>query len=84
MQNSAKSNNNDGDILVFMTGQEDIEVTCELLQEKLDLLDNPPPLDIFPVFSTMPVDCLAKENIQQNELGKKKGCCGYVILRKRH
>ena len=25
-----------GDILVFMTGQEDIEVTCQVVQGKLD------------------------------------------------
>src|SRR6195952_5158902 len=33
-----------GDILVFMTGQEDIEVTCELIEERLRLLVNPPKL----------------------------------------
>lgn len=71
LQNSAKSNNNDGDILVFMTGQEDIEVTCELLQEKLDLLDNPPPLDIFPIFSTMPAD-LQKKIFNKTNLERRK------------
>lgn len=25
-----------GDILVFMTGQEDIEITCQVVQGKLD------------------------------------------------
>lgn len=46
----------DGDILVFMTGQEDIEATCELVQKKLDLLEAPPPLDILPIYSSLPAD----------------------------
>lgn len=46
----------DGDVLVFMTGQEDIEATCELIKEKLDLLENPPPLDVYPIYSTLPAD----------------------------
>lgn len=71
LQNSAKYNTNDGDILVFMTGQEDIEVTCELLQEKLDSLDNPPPLDIFPIFSTMPAD-LQKKIFNKTNLKRRK------------
>ncbi|KAK3394568.1 P-loop containing nucleoside triphosphate hydrolase protein [Podospora didyma] len=35
-----------GDILVFMTGQEDIEVTCELVRERLDALNDPPKLNL--------------------------------------
>jgi pre-mRNA-splicing factor ATP-dependent RNA helicase DHX38/PRP16 len=49
-----------GDILVFMTGQEDIEVTCQVLQERLDQLDNPPPLAILPIYSQLPADLQAK------------------------
>ncbi|CAD6504311.1 BgTH12-06042 [Blumeria graminis f. sp. triticale] len=49
-----------GDILVFMTGQEDIEVTCELIQERLDALNNPPKLSILPIYSQMPADLQAK------------------------
>jgi pre-mRNA-splicing factor ATP-dependent RNA helicase DHX38/PRP16 len=49
-----------GDILVFMTGQEDIEATCEILEERLALLDNPPRLEILPIFSQMPADLQAK------------------------
>lgn len=46
-----------GDILVFMTGQEDITVTCEVLEERLQKdLDNPAPLMILPIFSQMPAD----------------------------
>lgn len=45
-----------GDILVFMTGQEDIETTCEMIHEKLDMLENPPPLDVYPIYSTLPAD----------------------------
>ncbi|KAG5368435.1 Pre-mRNA-splicing factor ATP-dependent RNA helicase prp16 [Yarrowia sp. C11] len=46
-----------GDILVFMTGQEDITVTCEVLEERLKKdLDSPAPLMILPIFSQMPAD----------------------------
>lgn len=49
-----------GDILVFMTGQEDIEVTCELVQKRLDALNDPPKLLILPIYSQMPADLQAK------------------------
>jgi pre-mRNA-splicing factor ATP-dependent RNA helicase DHX38/PRP16 len=49
-----------GDILVFMTGQEDIEVTCELIEERLKLLNDPPKLSILPIYSQMPADLQAK------------------------
>lgn len=49
-----------GDILVFMTGQEDIEVTCELVQERLSQLNDPPKLSILPIYSQMPADLQAK------------------------
>ncbi|KAH3677125.1 hypothetical protein WICMUC_001880 [Wickerhamomyces mucosus] len=46
-----------GDILIFMTGQEDIEVTCEVLKEKLKVLDDDtPPLEILPIYSSMPAE----------------------------
>ncbi|KTW28926.1 hypothetical protein T552_01554 [Pneumocystis carinii B80] len=49
-----------GDILVFMTGQEDIEITCQVIAERLEQLDNPPKLLILPIYSQMPVDLQAK------------------------
>ncbi|KAK9727570.1 Pre-mRNA-splicing factor ATP-dependent RNA helicase PRP16 [Basidiobolus ranarum] len=49
-----------GDILVFMTGQEDIEITCQVLAERLEQLDDPPPLAILPIYSQMPADLQAK------------------------
>jgi pre-mRNA-splicing factor ATP-dependent RNA helicase DHX38/PRP16 len=49
-----------GDILVFMTGQEDIEITCELTQERLNSLNDPPKLSILPIYSQMPADLQAK------------------------
>eukprot|EP00172_Hildenbrandia_rubra_P001067 Plantae.Rhodophyta-Hildenbrandia_rubra.ctg1640.p1 GENE.Plantae.Rhodophyta-Hildenbrandia_rubra.ctg1640~~Plantae.Rhodophyta-Hildenbrandia_rubra.ctg1640.p1 ORF type:complete len:897 (+),score=164.42 Plantae.Rhodophyta-Hildenbrandia_rubra.ctg1640:444-3134(+) len=49
-----------GDILVFMSGQEDIEATCEVLAEKLDKLDNPPPSLILPIYSQLATDLQAK------------------------
>ena len=49
-----------GDILVFMTGQEDIEVACELIAERLAQLNDPPKLSILPIYSQMPADLQAK------------------------
>lgn len=49
-----------GDILVFMTGQEDIEVTCQVLKERMEQLENPPPLSILPIYSQLPADLQAK------------------------
>jgi pre-mRNA-splicing factor ATP-dependent RNA helicase DHX38/PRP16 len=49
-----------GDILVFMTGQEDIETTCELMEERLKMLNDPPKLLILPIYSQMPADLQAK------------------------
>ena len=49
-----------GDILVFMTGQEDIEITCELVRKRLDALNDPPKLEILPIYSQMPADLQAK------------------------
>lgn len=47
----------DGDILIFMTGQEDIETTCELINDELKNLqkiDNSiKNLDILPIYSSL-------------------------------
>ena len=50
-----------GDILVFMTGQEDIEATCEILAERCGQLgDGVPPLLLLPMYSQLPADLQAK------------------------
>ncbi|CDR99473.1 hypothetical protein, partial [Sporisorium scitamineum] len=49
-----------GDILVFMTGQEDIEVTCQVIAERLSQIDDAPPLLVLPIYSQMPADLQAK------------------------
>lgn len=71
LQNSGQLRKNDGDILVFMTGQEDIEITCELIREKLDLLDDPPPLDILPIYSTLPADLQKKIFAKKSDTRRK-------------
>jgi pre-mRNA-splicing factor ATP-dependent RNA helicase DHX38/PRP16 len=43
-----------------MPGQEDIEVTCEVLAERLDQLDDAPALAILPIYSQLPSDLQAK------------------------
>lgn len=49
-----------GDILIFMPGQEDIEVTCDLITERLDEVDEAPPLAVLPIYSQLPSDLQAK------------------------
>lgn len=50
----------EGDILVFMTGQEDIETTCGKLQDELTGLQKLDkeikPLKVLPIYSTLPAD----------------------------
>ena len=50
-----------GDILVFMTGQEDITGTCELVAERIGQLGQDiPPLLLLPMYSQLPADLQAK------------------------
>lgn len=43
-----------GDILIFMTGQEDVEITCYILSERLEELGSKvPPLKILPIYSQL-------------------------------
>ena len=49
-----------GDILIFMTGQEDIEATCEILAERIATLEGVPPLLLLPMYSQLPADLQAK------------------------
>ena len=60
-----------GDILVFMTGQEDIEATCDLVDERLKLLNDPPKLSILPIYSQMPAEQQAKI-FERAEAGVRK------------
>lgn len=49
-----------GDILIFMTGQEDIEATCEILADRLAAVKDSRPLAILPIYSQMPADLQAR------------------------
>ena len=50
-----------GDILIFMTGQEDIEGTCTVLAEKMERLgEDAPPLLVLPMYSQLPANLQAK------------------------
>ncbi|KAE8608603.1 hypothetical protein XENTR_v10011542 [Xenopus tropicalis] len=49
-----------GDILIFMPGQEDIEVTSDQIVERLEELDSAPPLAVLPIYSQLPSDLQAK------------------------
>ena len=45
---------------MFMPGQEDIEVTCEQIKERLDEVDDAPGLAVLPIYSQLPSDLQAK------------------------
>ncbi|CAJ1936307.1 unnamed protein product [Cylindrotheca closterium] len=50
-----------GDILIFMTGQEDIDGTCSVLAEKIERLgEDAPPLLVLPLHSSLPADMQAR------------------------
>ena len=54
-----------GDILIFMTGQEEIETTCYALAERMEQLISSstktvPKLSILPIYSQLPADLQAK------------------------
>ncbi|CCE64972.1 hypothetical protein TPHA_0J01510 [Tetrapisispora phaffii CBS 4417] len=69
-----------GDILIFMTGQEDIEATSYFIKEKLkevyakkynnQEMDEFDDLEIFPIYSALPADVQSK--IFKNLHGKKR------------
>lgn len=65
-----------GDILIFMTGQDEIECCCFALQERIDALDTnedhtTEPLSILPIYSQLPADLQAKI-FQKAEGGARK------------
>lgn len=43
-----------------MTGQEDIEVTCDVMKDRLKHIENAEPLAVLPIYSQMPADLQAK------------------------
>ncbi|SOV77285.1 pre-mRNA-splicing factor ATP-dependent RNA helicase PRP22, putative [Plasmodium sp. gorilla clade G3] len=49
-------NEHPGDILVFLTGQDEINMACEILHERMKKLESmsPPPLIILPIYSSLP------------------------------
>lgn len=63
----------DGDILIFMPGQEDIDATCEMIKEKLKALEEEgaKPLSVLPIYSQLPTDLQAKI-FQKAEEGMRK------------
>jgi len=49
-----------GDILIFMTGQEDITATCQLLASRIEQMTNVPELLLLPMYSQLPSDLQEK------------------------
>ena len=60
-----------GDILIFMTGQEDIEATCELLAQRAAALEKVPPLLLLPMYSQLPAELQARI-FKAAEAGQRK------------
>jgi pre-mRNA-splicing factor ATP-dependent RNA helicase DHX38/PRP16 len=50
----------DGDILIFLTGQEEIEAACWALADRLGRVEGAPPLLILPIYANLPADLQAK------------------------
>ena len=63
----------DGDILVFMPGQEDIDACCDMIRDKLESLqeEGAKPLSVLPIYSQLPTDLQAKI-FQKAEGGMRK------------
>eukprot|EP00340_Litonotus_pictus_P000043 CAMPEP_0170522266 /NCGR_PEP_ID=MMETSP0209-20121228/7716_1 /TAXON_ID=665100 ORGANISM="Litonotus pictus, Strain P1" /NCGR_SAMPLE_ID=MMETSP0209 /ASSEMBLY_ACC=CAM_ASM_000301 /LENGTH=1258 /DNA_ID=CAMNT_0010809697 /DNA_START=167 /DNA_END=3940 /DNA_ORIENTATION=- len=50
-----------GDILVFLTGQEEIDTACQLLHDRMKALgEDAPPLMVLPVYSALPSEMQTK------------------------
>ncbi|EKE37673.1 helicase, putative [Entamoeba nuttalli P19] len=66
---SIHMNQGKGDILVFMTGQEDIEVSCELLKEKYKEIkvENKQDIEIIPIYSQLSNEAQKKIFIKSNK-----------------
>jgi pre-mRNA-splicing factor ATP-dependent RNA helicase DHX38/PRP16 len=62
-----------GDILIFMTGQEDIEVTCEVIKARLDEVGEHPQLLLLPIYSQLPSEVQARI-FDAAEPGVRKWC----------
>jgi len=52
----------EGDILLFLTGQEEIDTSAQILHERMLAIEshNPPPLIILPVYSSLPSEMQTK------------------------
>ena len=69
-----------GDILVFLTGQEEIEASQELLQERTRKLGSKiNELVILPIYANLPSDLQAKI-FEPTPPGARKVCSGTVYM----
>ncbi|GAB0492762.1 hypothetical protein MMPV_004031 [Pyropia vietnamensis] len=49
-----------GDVLIFLTGAEDVEVACDELRTRLERLDAAPPAIVLPVYAALPAEAQAR------------------------
>ncbi|KAI0464679.1 hypothetical protein LJB42_002299 [Komagataella kurtzmanii] len=68
---SIHKNESRGDILVFLTGQEEIDTCCEVLYEKLIDLHQENELIILPIYSSLPSEMQSKI-FEPTPVGKRK------------
>lgn len=49
-----------GDILIFMTGADDVECTCQLIKDHIGKIENAPELAVYPIYSQLPAEQQAR------------------------
>ncbi len=49
-----------GDILIFMTGQEDVEATCSFIRQRVSKIENIEKLLVLPIYSQLPSEAQAR------------------------
>lgn len=70
-----------GDILVFLTGQEEIDTACEVLYQRVKALGPAiPELIILPVYSALPSEMQSKIFEPADPGSRKVNCCFGCIL----
>lgn len=76
-----------GDILVFLTGQEEIDTACEILYERMKSLGpDVPELIILPVYSALPSEMQTRifDPAPPGSRKVRRGCSGLLALTSPH
>lgn len=69
----------EGDILVFLTGEEEIEDACKKITKEIgNMGDTVGPVKVYPLYSTLPP--AQQQRIFEAVCGERRGCRGAVVL----